>query len=73
MKIIYDTLKEPCGKWSAKRLTALVAFAYALSYEGLAMFCELPSKEYVFSGLLLLVASTLGLTVWANKKIKNEN
>lgn len=70
MKLIHDTLKEPCGKWSAKRLTALTGFVYALLYEGLAMFCKLPSKEYVFSGLLLLVASVLGLTVWANKKIE---
>ena len=67
MKILKDTLQESNGKWSAKRLTALASFVYALTYELLAMFCELPSKEYVFSGLLLLVASVLGLTVWANK------
>lgn len=68
MKLLMDTLKEKSGKWSAKRVTAFTSFAYALSYEGLAMFCELPSKEYVFTGLMLLVASVLGLTVWANKQ-----
>jgi hypothetical protein len=67
MKLIKDILQEVDGKWSIKRVIAFISLFYAFIYEGLAMFFELPSKEYVFSGLLLLVASSIGLTVWANK------
>ena len=68
MKLIDDTLKGLDGKWSRKSLTAFASFTFALTYEGVGMICELPTKEYVFSTLLLLSGSVLGLTVWDKKR-----
>jgi surface polysaccharide O-acyltransferase-like enzyme len=75
LKIINDTLKEPNEKWSRKSLTAFVAFSAALTYEFVLPFIshkkgfEFSHNQYVFEGLLLLTAATLGLTVW--DKVKN--
>lgn len=69
MKIIDDTLKNPdTGRWSRKSLTAFTSFAFALAYEVVLPFFELPTKEYVFITLLTLTGATLGLTVWDKKK-----
>ncbi len=65
-KIITDILKER-GKWSIKRITVFTAYLFALIYELVALFYSLNSKEYVFNGLLLLVATGLGLTVYAKR------
>jgi len=73
MKLIDDILKEPCGKWSLKRIVIVISFLYALGYELTAMVFNLISKEYVFGDLLLLIGAGLGLTLWAKKKIFNEN
>lgn len=67
MKIITDILKER-GKWSIKRIVIFTAYLFALCYELIALFYSLNSKEYVFNGLLLLVATGLGLTVYAKQK-----
>jgi hypothetical protein len=72
-KIINDTLKEPDGKFSRKSLTTFVAFHSAIIYEFILPFIsnragfEFGHNQYVFDGLLLLVAATLGLTVWDKK------
>jgi hypothetical protein len=72
-KIINDTFKEPCGKWSRKSLTTFVAFSSALVYEFILPFLshrkgfEFSHNQYVFDGLLLLTAVSLGFTVWAKK------
>jgi hypothetical protein len=72
-KIINDTLREPDGKWSRKSLTTFVAFHSAIIYEFILPFIsnkagfEFTHNQYVFDGLLLLVAATLGLTVWDKK------
>ena len=73
MKLISDILKEPCGKWSIKRIVIVISFLYALAYELTAMVFDLTSKEYVFLGLLGLAGTGLGLTLWAKKKVFNEN
>ena len=72
-KIINDTFKEPSGKWSRKSLTTFVAFSSALIYEFILPFLsyrkgfEFSHNQYVFDGLLLLTAVSLGFTVWAKK------
>lgn len=66
MKIIDDTLKFN-GKWSRKSLTAFVSFTFALTYEFFGLFEKYDSKEYVFTTLLILSGSVLGLTVWDKK------
>lgn len=71
MKLIDDTLKTK-GKWSRKSLTTLVAFSSALVYELILPFIGFETKQYVFDGLLLLTATTLGLTVWDKKKNNGE-
>jgi len=72
MKIIRDTLKNKAGVWSRKSLTAFFAFTGALVYEiVLPVVFKLETKEYVFEGLLMLTAVTLGLTVW-DKKSKQD-
>lgn len=71
MKIINDTLKNN-GKYSRKSLTTFVAFTSAIIYEFIFPFFEFQTKEYVFNGLLILVGSTLGLTVFDKFKNKND-
>lgn len=72
MKILTDILKER-GKYSIKRITVFTAYLFALAYEFTAMIFNLMSKEYVFLGLLSLVGAGLGLTLWAKKKVFNED
>jgi putative Mn2+ efflux pump MntP len=67
MKLFTDILQEKCGKWSIKRVFALVTLIDALVYETLGGFEWFTSKEYVFIGLLTFTATAIGLTVWANK------
>ena len=67
MKLLTDILQEESGKYSIKRVFALVAFIEAPVYETLGGFDWFTSKEYVFIGLLTFTATAVGLTVWANK------
>lgn len=71
MKLIKDILQEKCGKWSIKRVFALVAFIDALIYEFIGGFDWFTSKEYVFIGLLTFTATSIGLTVLVNKLKKD--
>ena len=70
MKIIDDTLKNR-GKYSRKSLTAFFAFHLGIIYEFALPFFGLNTKEYVFTTLLILVGSVLGLTVWDKKNATN--
>lgn len=73
-KILIDTLTYK-GKYSRKSVTGFTAFLFALTYEAIFPFFNLPTKEYVFQGLLVLTGAVLGLTVWdkkGNNPIKEE-
>lgn len=77
-KIIEDTLKSR-GKWSMKRLSALVVMIFIL---GLGAFIVLSDKvlerevnQYaiqVFNSLLLFEATLMGISEFG-KKIQNKN
>lgn len=68
MRIIKDTLKNKEGRWSRKSLTSFFAFFGAMAYElVLPIAFKIDTKQYVFEGLLMLTAVTLGLTVWDKK------
>lgn len=71
-KILKDTLSNN-GKYSRKSLTAFAAFNLAWVYEMILPFFGMNTKEYVFTGFLLLCGSTLGLTVWDKKKNNNND
>lgn len=71
MKIINDTLKN-AGKYSRKSVTAFASFNLSWVYEFVLPFFGMQTKEYVFSGLLMLCGATLGLTVWDKKKENSE-
>lgn len=68
MNIIFETLKNPKGKWSRKSLTAFASFGFAIVYEFVFPFFNFQTKEYVFISLLALSGSVLGLTVWDKNK-----
>lgn len=63
MKILRDTLQHN-GKFSRKSLTTLTTLICAIAYEFGMPFFNHETKEYVFTGLLMLCGATLGLTVW---------
>jgi len=78
-KIIDDTLKSPNGKWSRKSLTSFVSFACALILGFYIVVSDrVIDREInryaidVFQTLILLTATTLGLTVW-DKQVVAKN
>lgn len=74
MKIINDTLKNKAGTWSRKSLTAFFSFSGAIAYEiVLPIIYKTETKQYVFEGLLMLTAVTLGLTVWQKQVDKKQD
>lgn len=76
MKIINDLLKGPNGKWSRKSIILFIAFTFSILLGTYIVICNyitiVPLSIYaiqVFDGLLLLVATLTGITVWDKKTI----
>lgn len=72
MKLIYDTLKEPNGKWSIKRLSGVSGFYFAVVYAFIpVIYPAFVVHEFVFWGFIVFGSTALGFTV-LNKKIDKE-
>jgi hypothetical protein len=78
-KLIDDTLKNPKGSWSMKRLTIFVVLVFTLGLGAFIVLSDLILKVEVnkfaigvFDSLLLFLATLMGLTEFG-KKIENKN
>lgn len=70
-KFITEQLKEN-GKWSIKRLSAIVVITFGLAYEAIGMIFGFTVNDYVLFDCLLFGATAIGLTLAGKHKAFTE-